>query len=86
MRGKVASLAVLLMLAPIAARADVKPNAICTDGMVLQQKAKVHVWGTADKGEKVTITFRDKETSAHGDDKGTWIVTLESGAPAARCR
>ena len=45
----------------MAVRADVKPNTLCSDGMVLQQKAKVNIWGTADKGEKVTVHFRDKE-------------------------
>jgi sialate O-acetylesterase len=73
---------VLLLWAAVSVNvwADVKPNTLCTDGMVLQQKAKVKVWGTADKGEKVLVTFRDKEASATTDDKGNWVVTLEAGA------
>jgi sialate O-acetylesterase len=60
--------------------ADVKPNAVCSDGMVLQQKAKTGVWGTADKGEKVTVTFRDKTYDATADDNGKWIVKVDTGA------
>ena len=73
-------LGVVLLGLPAAARADVHPNTLCTEGMVLQQKAKTHVWGTADKGEKVTVTFRDKSESAVADDKGHWSVTIVTGA------
>jgi sialate O-acetylesterase len=76
---KVLFLAVAL-LAPASARADVKPHSLCTDGMVLQQKMSVNIWGTADKGEKVTVTFRGKSASATADDHGRWKVSLDSGA------
>lgn len=79
MRMRVVLLTMLALLAPVAARADVKPNTLCTEGMVLQQKAKVHIWGTADKGEKVTVSFRGKDTSVDADQDGKWLVTLESG-------
>ncbi len=36
--------------------ANIKLPAIFSDKMVLQQKAKVAVWGWADPGEKITIT------------------------------
>jgi sialate O-acetylesterase len=68
------------LLVQTAARADVKPHALCTDGMVLQQKSKVKLWGTADKGEKVSVSFRDHTASAVADGHGKWIVTLDSGA------
>jgi sialate O-acetylesterase len=71
---------VVALLAPSSVRADVKPHSLCTDGMVLQQKMTVTIWGTADKGEKVTITFRGKTASATADDQGKWKVSLDSGA------
>ena len=37
--------------------AAVKFAAPFTDGAVLQREAKVPVWGTADAGEAVTVTF-----------------------------
>ena len=39
-------------LAPAAVRADVKPHALCGEGMVLQQQSQANVWGTADQARK----------------------------------
>ena len=77
---KLALLVVLGLLAPAPCRADVKPHSLCTDGMVLQQKMDVNIWGAADKGEKVTVSFRGKTASATADDHGRWRVSLPSGA------
>jgi sialate O-acetylesterase len=63
-----------------AARADVKPHALCADGLVLQQQSKARVWGTADPGEKVTVKFRGAETSATAGQDGRWVVQIDSGA------
>jgi sialate O-acetylesterase len=79
MRVRVALLTAVALLVPALAWAEVKPNALCSEGMVLQQKAKVKIWGSADKGEKVTVSFRGKEGSATADDHGKWVVTLDSG-------
>ena len=79
MRLRFAFLLAGLLLAPAAARADVKPHALCSDGMVLQQKSKVKVWGKADPGEKVTVAFRGQEKSHPTDESGNWVVTLDSG-------
>ncbi len=76
---KFALLALCSLLAAAPLRADVKPHALCSDGMVLQQRMKVNIWGTADKGEKVSVTFRSKTASATADDQGRWLVTLSSG-------
>jgi sialate O-acetylesterase len=59
-------------------RADVKPNPVISDGMVLQQKELVRVWGTADPDEKVTVRFRDVTTTTRADKSGKWSVTLAS--------
>jgi sialate O-acetylesterase len=69
-----------LSLLPVSARADVRPHALCSEGMVLQQKADVHIWGKADPGEEVTVTFRDQKATCTADNKGNWMVTLKSGA------
>ena len=60
-----------------AVRADVKMPAIFGDHMVLQRDAGVPLWGTADAGEKVTVTAgSDKAETTAGAD-GTWTVKLE---------
>lgn len=65
----------------IAARADVKPHALISDGMVLQQGRRANLWGTADVGEKVTVRFRDQEASISADTSGRWLLSIESGEP-----
>lgn len=64
-------------------RAEVKMPAIFGDHMVLQQEAGLPVWGTADPGEKVTVTVGTKSASATADAKGRWSAkfqALPSGA------
>lgn len=54
------------------------------NGMVLQRDRPIPVWGTADKGEPVTVTFRGKTYTATADDNGRWSVTLprqKAGGP-----
>jgi len=57
-------------------RADVKPHALFSDGMVLQRDAKVNVWGNADAGENVTVRFRDQEASIAAGADGVWKVQI----------
>jgi sialate O-acetylesterase len=56
--------------------ADVKMPAIFGDHMVLQQDLKVPVWGTADAGEKITVTAGDHTGTATADASGKWRVDL----------
>jgi len=80
MRMCIAVLILGLGTLPMASRADVKPNAICSEGMVLQQKSKANIWGTASKGEAVSVTFRDKTAETKADEAGNWVVAVDSGA------
>lgn len=56
--------------------AEVKPAGIFTDNMVLQANVPIRVWGTADKGEKVSVEFMGTNASAVADDNGYWRVDL----------
>jgi len=58
------------------ARADVKLADIFGDHMVLQEGVKLPVWGTADPGDKVTVTFGSASGSAVAAADGTWRVDL----------
>lgn len=69
----------VLALVPLVARADVRPNTLCTEGMVLQQKAIVKIWGDADKGEKVSVSFRGKSIATVAGDDGRWVAAIPSG-------
>ena len=74
----------LLLVAASPAAADVKLASILGENMVLQQGAKVPIWGTADPAEKVTVTICGKEATVAADANGKWRVTiapLAAGGP-----
>ena len=53
-------------------------------GMVMQRGTPVPVWGTADKGETVTVVFKKKKYETVAGDDGRWRVELpaqKAGGP-----
>ena len=56
--------------------AEVQPNALFTDGAVLQRGQAIPVWGKARDGEAITVTLQDQKlsTTAVG---GKWRVDLK---------
>ena len=53
-------------------------------GMVLQRNQPIPVWGKADAGEQVTITFRKTAYTTTADAKGCWRIDLpkqKAGGP-----
>ena len=79
------ALASILLALPLAARANVTPNPLFSDHMVLQQGVAVPVWGAADAGEQVTVTLGDAKQSATAGADGKWMVRLpvQKTSPAA---
>lgn len=61
-----------------AARADVTLPEVLSDSMVLQQGARVPVWGKADPGEGVTVRFAGQTKRAIAGGDGRWRVNLDS--------
>src|SRR2546422_9891572 len=57
--------------------ADVKLPALFSDNMVLQQNVRLPVWGWADEGEQVTVSFRNIKATAIAK-AGKWQVTIGS--------
>lgn len=68
--------AVLAVLASVTQAAVTLPNVIDSH-MVLQQGQPVPIWGTAAKGEEITVKFRDQVKSTKAADDGKWSVTLD---------
>lgn len=60
----------------IPARADVVPAGIFTSNMVLQRERDVPVWGTANVGETVVVTFAGQTVTATPNESGKWTVVL----------
>lgn len=69
-------LCALLLIASVA-HAEVKLPAVIGDHMVLQREATVPVWGWADAGEKVTVTFGDQKVEATTGADGRWRIDLK---------
>jgi sialate O-acetylesterase len=66
----------LFLLLSFSAFSDVKLPTLVSNGMVLQRDIPVKIWGWANAGEKVTVTFKGKKIRAIGDSKGNWACTL----------
>ena len=64
-------------VAACAATAAVKLGMPFADHMVLQREKPVAVWGTAEPGEKVTVTFAGQSAEVVADAKGDWRVNLK---------
>jgi sialate O-acetylesterase len=60
------------------AHADVRLPSIIAEGMVLQQGMATPIWGWAEAGEKVTVSFAGKSKSTKTDDEGKWMVKLDA--------
>lgn len=57
---------------------DVKLPSIVSDGMVLQRNVELKIWGWAEPGEKVTVSFKGEKNSSTTDFNGKWLVKLKS--------
>ncbi len=49
---------------------------IFTDNMVLQQKMEVPIWGKANSGEKVKVSFAGIEEETVADNDGKWMLKI----------
>ncbi len=61
----------------LAANADVTLPSLLSDNMVVQQKSPVHVWGRADPGEPVTVTFAAQAAKTIAGANGAWDLRLK---------
>ena len=74
----------VFMLGGLGVRAEVKLPSLLSDGLVLQQGMKVNIWGTADPGERVTVTLGDQQANGLAESGGQWKVKLgplKAGGP-----
>ena len=60
------------------ASAEVTLPSVISNGMVLQQKMATPIWGWADPGEEVTVSFAKQSKLATADDEGKWMVKLDA--------
>jgi sialate O-acetylesterase len=67
---------ILFLLLSFTAFSDVKLPALIANGMVLQRDIPVKIWGWANPGEKVNVSFKGKKIRAIADAKGSWSSLL----------
>jgi sialate O-acetylesterase len=72
-------LTALVWTTAVPAHADVTLPALFTDHMVVQRGLPVHVWGTAEPDETVTVEFRGESRTAAADELGRWSAYLSPG-------
>jgi sialate O-acetylesterase len=66
----------LLICFFIPCSAEVSPNSLFSDHMVLQRNVTVPVWGTANDGEKVTVIFQGQKVTVTAKN-GKWMARLK---------
>lgn len=71
-------LTLLVWIFTISLKAAVKPAQIFGSNMVLQQGQENPIWGWANKGEQITISFASKTISVETDKTGKWSAILPS--------
>jgi len=66
----------LLAIACASMRAEVHPASLFSDHMVVQQGKPIHLWGTADRGETISVTLGPDHAQVVADESGAWNATL----------
>lgn len=60
------------------ANPDVTLAPIFSDHMVLQQESVCKIWGMADPGDEIVVTFQDQSAQATANAKGQWIAAIQT--------
>lgn len=64
----------------------VEPALIFSDQMILQREVSVPVWGRAEPGEQVTVSFAGQNRQATADAEGLWRAELDAMPAGAQPR
>ena len=69
--------ALVIALCPAVEAAPLQCAPVFRSHAILQQGAKVPVWGHVTAGSEVTVSFRDQTLSTRADEDGNWKVELK---------
>jgi sialate O-acetylesterase len=70
-------IAALILSLVSVAQANVTLPDVISSGMVLQRDQAVPIWGTADPGEAVTVSFNGQVRNTTADATGRWLIRLQ---------
>lgn len=76
------TMAVVLLAGLSAAQANVRLPAVISNNMVLQKDVPLPIWGWADAGEDIAVTFGGNTVTGKANGAGKWKVTLPAIATA----
>ncbi len=76
--GRLAAWTITLLICASGLTAQIKMPAMFSDNMVLQQKIKIPVWGTAPQSTKVTVQLLAQQKTAKANAEGKWRVNLDA--------
>jgi sialate O-acetylesterase len=71
-------------LTAVNSQSEVRVPTLIGDHMVIQRNQPVHIWGNADPGESITVSFREEGASTTPDEYGHWSIYLppvKAGGP-----
>jgi sialate O-acetylesterase len=74
----------LLLLTPSLLLAELKVPHFFSDHMILQRECAAAIWGKADAGAEVTVSFKGKSATAKAAADGKWRAQIETGAADAK--
>lgn len=81
---KLLSLTVCLLLALSQMMAQLSVPSFFSDHMVLQREKPINIWGTANVGERISVTLGNAQKSTRTDKNGKWSVSfppMQAGGP-----
>src|SRR5262249_3021033 len=73
-----ALLFLVLLVTSVQLKAAVRLPKVIGDGMVLQRNMPDTIWGWADPGEQVTVSFHGQESRANAGPEKRWQVVLDA--------
>src|SRR5687767_15699724 len=66
----------LVLCSAISIHADVVLPDVISSGVVLQRDTSVPIWGRAEPGESVSVTFGKQTKKTTADKDGKWLIKL----------
>ena len=75
---------VAIVFVSLISTANVHVATVFSDNMVLQRNINLKVWGAADPGEKLILSFNGQKLKTKTDKNGDWLVVLnpmKAGGP-----
>ena len=81
---KLSIILLAIICVSLSVNAEIRLPQLFQSGMVMQRGKPIPVWGWADKGEQITITFLKKTYTTTADDQGRWRIDLpkqKAGGP-----